>query len=169
MSSTIAFVGFFFKLLAGRLADSYSAMRLLAACNVVQAGTMVMFASLTTTTSGGDVNIALCWVACIMYGCAMGGVGPLISIIQIDVFGLRSFAVLGGYVQMSAQIVPGLVGPLVSGTIYDSTGSYNGWFYAMVGVYLVAAGAVLCTRKYREPEAEDDDAEKPDGSTSVAV
>jgi hypothetical protein len=62
-------------------------------CNVV------IFASLRTP-SGGSPSIALCWVGCIIYGCALGGVGPLISLIQIDVFGLS----LGGYVQMSAQI-----------------------------------------------------------------
>jgi MFS family permease len=172
MSSAIALMGFGFKLIAGRLADSVSVMRLLAICNAVQAVTMVLFASLGpagTTTGGGSPNIALCWVACLIYGAAMGGVGPLISIIQIDVFGLRSFAILGGYVQMSAQVVPGIVGPLASGAIFDATGSYNGWFSAMVVVYLVAGGTVLCTRKYRDSDEEAGEVEPTAPSTSVAV
>ncbi|MEX2375606.1 MAG: MFS transporter, partial [Dehalococcoidia bacterium] len=84
--------------------------------------------------------LVLVAAAAALQGLAWGARGPLTQALRADYFGTASFGKIMGFSAMIIML--GMtVGPLVSGIIYDSTGSYTPAFLLMAGV--VALGT-LC-------------------------
>lgn len=85
-------------------------------------------------------SLILVAAAAALQGLAWGARGPLTQALRADYFGTASFGKIMGFSAMI--IMMGMtIGPLVSGIIYDATGSYTPAFLSMAGV--VALGT-LC-------------------------
>lgn len=90
------------------------------------------------TLTGSSV---LVWPAIIYFGAGFGGIGPLMSLVVMEVFGLRNFGSIQGVVSMVLATVPVLIGPILAGSLFDLTGSYDTSFWIVSGIF--AAGGVL--------------------------
>ncbi|GAI94116.1 unnamed protein product, partial [marine sediment metagenome] len=71
----------------------------------------------------------------VVFGFGYGGLAALMSLVPAELFGLRSLGTIVGAVMCSFTI-GGAVGPVLAGSIFDMTGSYNPAFLtcAAVGV-----------------------------------
>ncbi len=83
------------------------------------------------------------WLFIPIYGVAFGGLGPLISLLVQDTFGLRHYASIQGLVGM-ASVVSFFAGPLMAGMIFDSTESYRITFTILAVLFI--AGSVILTQ-----------------------
>ncbi len=78
----------------------------------------------------------------VFYGVAHGGLFTIISPIVADYFGTKSHGALFGVVVFFGT-VGGSLGPLLSGRIFDTTGSYNLAFW--IGAGIAVSGMLLMT------------------------
>ena len=69
----------------------------------------------------------------IIFGFGYGGVAALMSPVPAELFGLRSLGVIVG-VAMFSFTVGGAIGPVLAGSIFDITGSYQLTFLICAGV-----------------------------------
>jgi MFS family permease len=120
---------------AGYLLDRFfaSAVALCFFC-----GTALGFILLWAGVSGG-----LAFAAAFLVGLGMGAEGDIIAYLVSRYFGLRAFGEIYGYA-FAAFTLGGVVGPLLMGISFDSTGSYRLVLGTFVVASLVAAG--LMTR-----------------------
>lgn len=78
----------------------------------------------------------------VLFGLALGGTAVLVPLLVGECFGLLSFGKVLGLVMISATLGAAL-GPVLTGRIYDVTGSYHLAFTIHVAFLLAAALAVL--------------------------
>ncbi|WP_341487617.1 MFS transporter [Pararhizobium sp. A13] len=102
--------------LAG-LGDRIGSLRLLAILTFAVAGTFVLWAA-----ANGIVMLAL---FAILFGMSYGGCVGLYPAVAADLFGTRYIGAMLGYLY-TAVGVAALLGPTVTGFIFDRTGSYLG-------------------------------------------
>ncbi len=84
-------------------------------------------------------NVSTFWQTvpfALFYGLAFGGIIPANAIIVSSYFGTRSFGAIQGLVQ-SATVVTGMIAPVMTGWIFDQTGSYT------LAIYILMAAAAL--------------------------
>jgi len=62
----------------------------------------------------------------------MGGIGALGPLAVTELFGMKNYGTLNGLIRQGV-IIPGIVGPLLAGAIYDSQGSYDLAFKIILG------------------------------------
>jgi len=74
------------------------------------------------------------------YGFGYGGLGAVTSPIVAELFGLRAHGAILGVV-IFIQLIGCAVGPLLTGRIFDVTGSYQGAFFIFVA--LSVTGLIL--------------------------
>ena len=84
-------------------------------------------------------------VAMFLYGVAYGGTTPLGPSLIGEYFGRKSFATILG-LTYSAALVGTIGGPLVTGYIFDVTGSYTWAFGLFIAICLAAVASVLTLR-----------------------
>ena len=86
---------------------------------------------------------AFAFIAAFLIGLGMGAEGDIIAYLISRYFGLRAFGEIYGYA-FSAFTLGGVIGPLLMGIGFDSTGSYQ----FMLGVFIFASllAAALMTR-----------------------
>jgi len=72
----------------------------------------------------------------IIFGFGYGGVAALMSPVPAELFGLRSLGVIVG-VAMFSFTVGGAIGPVLAGSIFDITGSYQLAFLICAGVSVI--------------------------------
>jgi len=77
------------------------------------------------------------WGGLMVFGLGMGGVGALGPLAIAEMFGLKNFGAIIG-LTTPALIIPTLVGPVMAGFIFDSTGSYVLAFQITLGVLLIS-------------------------------
>lgn len=77
----------------------------------------------------------------LVYGMAMGGAAVLFPLLVGECFGLLAFARILGLIMIAATL-GGAAGPVLTGRIYDVTGSYRFAFMLHVVILLAAALAV---------------------------
>jgi MFS family permease len=82
----------------------------------------------------------------ILFGMGLGGGAVLVPLLVGELFGLASFGRILGLVTVSATL-GAAVGPVLTGRIYDVTGSYELAFVLHTVAFAVAAGAVLFLRR----------------------
>ena len=100
---------------------------------------LIMSSGVVLVTLAG--SSALVWPAIIFFGAGFGGIGPLMSLVVMETFGLRHFGSIQGVVTMVLATVPVLIGPIAAGSLFDLTGSYETSFWIVSGIF--AAGGVL--------------------------
>lgn len=92
------------------------------------------------------------WGYILLFGFAMGGVVVLLPLSVGRYFGLASFGVILGALNL-AQAMGGGLGAYLSGVLFDVSGTYRWALCLFGGIYLLAAGAVwMAGRSSRLPE-----------------
>jgi MFS family permease len=133
----LAFGGMSSKLIFGWLSESITARLAFVLVMILQGIGMTAL-----LVSGGSV---IAWVAILIFGLGMGGVGALTPLVFTEMFGLKQFGRIMGLSRM-AIVLPVLMGPILTGLIYDSTGSYDLMFGITIGLLVVSIGAFLLSR-----------------------
>jgi MFS family permease len=87
----------------------------------------------------------LTWGGLMVFGLGMGGVGALGPLAITEMFGLKNFGAILG-LTTPAMIIPALVGPIMAGFIFDSTGSYDLAFQITVGLLLISMTSFALAR-----------------------
>lgn len=133
----LAFFGMSSKLIFGRLSETITARLAFVAVMVLQGiGLAILI------VSGGSIAT---WGAIVVFGLGMGGVGALTPLVIFDMFGLKQFGSIMGLTH-SAIVIPVLLGPIMAGLIFDSTGGYNLMFAITIGLLVVSIGSFLMAR-----------------------
>jgi MFS family permease len=86
------------------------------------------------------------------YGFALGGIAVLFPLLVGECFGLFAFGKILGLVMIAATL-GAAVGPVLTGRVYDVTGSYRFAFMLHVAVFFAAAGAIQFLPRPRMPAA----------------
>lgn len=128
----LSFFGMTSKLIFGRLSESLTARLAFVVILILQGIGLVIL-----IISGGSSAM---WVGMIVLGLGMGGVGALTPLVIVDTFGLKQFGSIMGLTRVPI-IIPVLVGPLMAGLIFDSTGNYNLMFLITIGMLIISAVA----------------------------
>jgi MFS family permease len=131
----------------GRLGFGFLADRLprkWIACGVVSQQAAAMLLLFSVTSFGVLPTFA------ILFGLAQGGGAVLLPLLVGHCFGMRAFGRILG-VMMIAATLGGALGPVLTGWIFDRTGSYNLAFVLHIGAFLTAAFTILLLRPPRAP------------------
>lgn len=112
------------RILLGSIFDRIGAKRSLGACFMVLLATLILLRFST--------DPRLLFVFAPIYGIAHGGFFAIASPSVAQYFGMRSHGVIFGFVLFFGTL-GGTVGPLLSGRIFDVTGSYDIAFMALIG------------------------------------
>ncbi len=94
-------------------------------------------------TSGN--NLLLCGVAIMLVGIAGGAEHDIAGFFVAKYFGRAHFAAIYGLLYALYGLGGGF-GPLLAGTIYDATGSYDSALLGGVGIFAFAAALISCLR-----------------------
>jgi MFS family permease len=128
------------RLSFGFLADRFTKSRILSCAFVLQAlAVLCLFQIQSPGALPGFV---------VLFGLGLGGGAVLIPLLVGECFGLRAFGKILGIVMISAT-VGGAVGPVLTGYIFDVTGSYSLAFQLHVASLTAAAVAVFFLRRPR--------------------
>jgi MFS family permease len=87
----------------------------------------------------------------ITFGLALGGAAVMVPLLVGECFGLPAFGKILGVIMISATL-GGAAGPVITGRIYDVTGSYNLAFMLHAAVFLAAALAFHLLPRAEIPE-----------------
>jgi MFS family permease len=90
---------------------------------------------------------ALVWPAIVYFGSGFGGIGPLMSLVVLETFGLKNFGSIQGVVSLVLSTVPVLAGPIIAGRLFDATGSYETSFWIAAGIFGAGGLLVLLARR----------------------
>jgi MFS family permease len=85
-------------------------------------------------------EIWMFYLFAVIFGIGYGGLAALMSPVPAELFGLRSLGTIVGAVMFSFTI-GGAIGPVLAGSIFDMTGSYDRAFWACTAVGV--AGIIL--------------------------
>jgi predicted MFS family arabinose efflux permease len=100
--------------------------------------------------SGASGAVAFAAAFCV--GLGMGAEGDIIAYLISRYFGLRAFGEIYGYA-FGAFTLGGVIGPLLMGKMFDSTGSYSLGLGIFVVATFIAAGLMTRLGPYRTWEA----------------
>jgi MFS family permease len=104
-------------------------------------GVSIIFMARADTVSG--VIPAL-----MVFAASQGGISVIPQALIADYFGRRSYATIQGF-RSSVQMGGIVIGPIVSGYVFDRTGSYYGAFLGFAGAALLAIVLVLLAKPPR--------------------
>ena len=134
MMIMLAFFAASSKLIFGRLSESITARISFIVIMILQGiGLTILLAS-----SGTFIT----WIAIVVFGLGMGGVGTLTPLVIFEMFGLRQFGSITGLTNLGITI-PVLIGPILAGLIFDSTGEYNIMFAVTICLLAISIGCFL--------------------------
>ncbi len=85
-----------------------------------------------------------------LYGISYGGVMPLQTLLAGELFGLRSLGIITAALVVGGSL-GGAIGPLLAGTIFDNSGSYQ-WAFRICLMLLVLA--IICSVALRGPDGK---------------
>jgi sugar phosphate permease len=134
----LAFFAMSSKLIFGRLSETITARLSWVAILILQT------TGLSILMVAGD-SLTFTWAAIVIFGLGMGGVGALTPLVITDMFGLKHFGSIMGLTR-TPIIIPVLVGPILAGMIYDTTGSYSWMFLITIGMLILSTLAFLMTK-----------------------
>jgi len=127
------------KLLLGLFADYTSASRALSLDFALQAIGVALIFTLTRR--------AMIPIFVIVYGLSVAAPLMLLPLLLAESLGLRRFGSLAGLAGL-AQTFGATIGPLVAGTIFDSTKSYGSAFALFIAINLLGALAAFACKPY---------------------
>ena len=134
MMIMLAFFAASSKLIFGRLSESITARISFIVIMILQGiGLTILLAS-----SGTFIT----WIAIVVFGLGVGGVGTLTPLVIFDMFGLKQFGSITGLANLGITI-PVLIGPILAGLIFDSTGEYNIMFAVTICLLAISIGCFL--------------------------
>ena len=90
--------------------------------------------------------------AIIIYSISQGGISVIPQSLIADYFGRRAFATISGF-RSTIQMVGIIIGPVVSGYMYDRTGSYESAFMAFSVASVVSLILVFFAYPPKRPDA----------------
>jgi len=99
-------------------------------------------------TVRADSPLALIWAFALLLGLGIGAWLPTLSMLASTKFGLLFYGAVFGALNL-AQSVGTATGPLFSGLVYDTTGSYVGAFTAAAVLLAIALPSVLLVGRPR--------------------
>ena len=123
-----------FGLLGDRLTPRYSSM-LCVGLQIV--GLIILMFTHST---------AMVWVFVFVYGFAMGGWLTMEPLVTGELFGMKAFAAIFGWVLAAAAIGSGL-GPIIMGVVFDAAGSYFIGLIVFLGAYALSITSLSFARK----------------------
>jgi len=132
---------FFFGWLCDRIPPKYAWF----IANILQLSGIIVLINIGPTSS-----ISSLWLYAILFGLGVGGWLPTMSMLTSTSFGLASYAVIFGMVNL-AHSIGSAVGPLFAGYMYDATGSYQLAFTIFLVLFAVSIPTVLDVRRARTP------------------
>ena len=86
----------------------------------------------------------------VLYAAAQGGISVIPQSLIAEYFGRRAYATIQGF-RGTIQMVGIIIGPLVSGYVFDTTGNYEWAFMGFGAASLVSLGLVLLMRPPKRP------------------
>ena len=81
----------------------------------------------------------------VAFSASQGGISVIPQSLIADYFGRRSYATIQGF-RSTIQMLGIIVGPIISGYVYDTTGSYTIAFFSFSGAALVSMVLVFMAR-----------------------
>lgn len=94
------------------------------------------------------------WMIClflVIFGISYGGYVSLVSFLTVKCFGINSLGMILGIIIFIAT-TGGIVGPVLAGYIYDTTGSYRS---AFVGAGIILIAGFFASLLIREPDKKE--------------
>lgn len=125
-------------LLSGALADRMGATVPTMICFVIRIGLFAFIPFVQT-----PISIA---AFALIFGFTFTMTVPLTVVFAGNIFGTTRLGSVSGLINMSHQIAGGL-GAVVGAVIFDATGSYDGAFFLMLGLTVVAAVSTYLVRE----------------------
>jgi len=139
--SALFFYSLMGKTLLGYLSDRFPKRAVnLITCSLMCAGTLILL----------DINQANTWFFCLLFGLGYGGVTVTTKLVLAELFGLRSLGKLLG-IMTGADAIFGGGGNLLTGRLFDATGSYEAAFKVMAACSI--ASVILMAMLGRRPPA----------------
>ncbi len=136
--------------LASKISWGLVSERLTARISFVIAISIMSSGVILVTLAGSS---PLVWPAIVYFGAGFGGIGPLMSLVVMETFGLRNFGSIQGVVTMVLATVPVLIGPIVAGRFFDLTGSYETSFWIVSGIFALGGLLALSVRVQKDGSA----------------
>ena len=90
-------------------------------------------------------NVASVIPVLVAFSAAQGGISVIPQSLIADYFGRRSYATIQGF-RSSIQMLGIIAGPIISGWVYDTTGSYENAFLGFSAAALVSMALVFMAR-----------------------
>ena len=109
------------------------------------ASTMLAFGTLLMP---GVTSEADGYIAAGLYGVGIGGVLTLVPVVWADYFGRANYGAIRG-LALSTQVLAQAIGPLLSGALYDLTGSYTISLHFFAALSVLSIVAALAARQPR--------------------
>ncbi|MBI4220873.1 MAG: MFS transporter [Chloroflexi bacterium] len=147
--------------LGSKLTWGWLSERLTARISFVVAILIMASGIVLVTIARGSVFV---WPSIIYFGMGFGGIGPLMTLVILETFGLKNYGSIQGAISMVTAIVPVLIGPFMAGRLFDTTGSYHASFVITAFIFAAGGLAVLAARTPRKPKPAADAAFASDAS-----
>jgi MFS family permease len=90
------------------------------------------------------------YVAVGLFGLGIGGALTLTPVAWAEYFGRENYGAIRG-MALSTQVIAQAAGPLLSGTLYDLTGSYRLPLQVFAALSVLAIAAALSAKPPRSP------------------
>jgi MFS family permease len=148
MVSVVSFFAVASKVISGRVSESLTARYtyvIIIALQMVSMGLLILF--------GGSAAV---WIALVIFGLGMGGVGTLGPLVIVENFGLRNFGGILGLTR-PMQFLPEVAGPLLAGLTFDATHEYDLAFGIVIGILGVSIVSFLLAKPVDLSEAAGTD------------
>jgi MFS family permease len=139
--SSLFFYSLMGKALLGYLSDRFPKRAVnLITCSLMCVGTLILL----------DINQANTWFFCLLFGLGYGGVTVTTKLVLAELFGLRNLGKLLG-IMTGADAIFGGGGNLLTGRLFDATGSYEAAFRVMAACSITSV--ILMAMLGRRPPA----------------
>ncbi|UCE87565.1 MAG: MFS transporter [Deltaproteobacteria bacterium] len=130
---------------AGRVVFGYLADRF--AKRAIMAAAMLVYGAASACLLGIHAPAALPAFV-VLFGMGLGGAAVLVPLLVGECFGLEAFGRILGLIMISATL-GAAVGPVLTGRIFDVTGSYQSAFFVHIGCFCAAALVIASLRTPR--------------------
>ena len=128
------------KVISGYLAERFGRKRiLLTGLGFMLAGAATLVLAILQTRGGA------LWTGLVLFGFGWGGIYTLIQLLSADLFGLRSLGKILAVINI-LDTFGGAMGPLMTGRLFDTFGSYIIPFIVITGLLIVATIAACMLR-----------------------
>jgi len=138
----LAIFGIASKIIFGRLSETITARWAMAISLAIQSVGLVLL-----IVVGGSNAV---WVVIAFYGMGFGAMGALIPLTVTEAYGMRHFGSILGVTSM-AGVIPMVVGPPMSGIVFDTYGNYDVMFAIMAVMFAIGTLAMVLARRPAPP------------------